>query len=87
MNSLTNALFGVSGGLSAKHAAYQQMQQKQASPLQAIHLQEVERLRREEARRVQLQRDMCEFLEYAIEADAYLKQLFTAWLTARKLES
>ena len=82
MNSLTNALFGVSGGLSAKHAAYQQMQQKQAIPLQ-----EVERIRREEARRAQLQRDMCEFLAYAIEADAHLKQLFTAWRTARKLES
>lgn len=84
MNSLTNALLGASGvPTSATQPAYlQQMQQQHA-----FSMQEIERRRREEAHRAKLQRDMCEFLAYAIEADAYLKQLFTAWQAARKLES
>lgn len=86
MIGLTDALFGAGalGSSPPVTASYYQAQQQQ---MLAQSMQDMDRRREEEARRAQLQRDMCEFLAYAIEADAHLKQLFTAWRTARKLES
>ena len=77
-NPFFNTLFDASGARNTTHSVYQN---------QALAMQEGERRRLEELRRAKLHRDMCEFMEYAVQFDPNLKQLFTAWLAARKLES